>query len=160
MKPIRFKDISSTKKTGEEICSIIKDLNRWSEFNGYAFLPGIKKAEYKVKTENMIGTQFAVTNTDGSSHIEEVINWVDGETIKLKMHQFVFPLNKLATHFIEEFKFSPKGNMTEVSREFNIYPKNTLTRPFLWFISLFLKKAIHRHSQEMAVKCVHVVTIK
>ena len=114
-------------------------------------MPGVEKAEYMVKTERMVGSQFSVINSDGSNHIEEVMEWVEGERVVLKMHQFVFPLNKLATHFTEVFTFTPSDSFTIVSRKFEMFPKSALSRPILWVISLLLRKAIERHSLEMAI---------
>lgn len=150
MKVIKFECKSKQTMSGKEICLIIENVTQWVEYKGYGILPGIEKAQYNVKTDNMIGSEILVSNTDGSKHIEEIMEWENGKFVAMKMHGFVFPLNKLATHFTEEWHFSSKDSSTEVIRIFKLYPLNLLARPFLWGISLLLKKSISIQLIEMA----------
>ena len=149
MRPIIFECKEIIPGTALEICSNITNVSRWSEFKGYGFLPGIASAEYEAQTSNMIAARIRVRNTDGSGHVEEICEWKPGKKIVLKLHQFTPPLNRLATHFIEEWNFEAANNSTLVRRSFQLYPTQSVTRPFLWLISLFFKRAIVRHLAEM-----------
>lgn len=128
----------------------ITDLSRWPEFSGYGPLPGIAGAAYESRTDDMVGSRIRVTNADGSSHVEAIIRWVPGGAVAMKMHDFTPPLSRLATHFIEEWAFEPRGAGTLVTRRFELYPRSAATRPFLWLISLLFRRAIARHLKEMA----------
>ncbi|MEZ4775599.1 MAG: SRPBCC family protein [Bacteroidia bacterium] len=152
MAPIHFKCKKVIPVLPASIASEIADTSKWSEFKGYAFLPGIRKAEYEKRTDNMIGARITVENTDGSRHVEEILVWKPGEKITMKLCEFSPPLNRLATHFLEEWTFTQEGTGTKVTRSFQLFPKSVLTRPFLWLISLVFRRAINAHLDWMALK--------
>jgi len=149
MRPILFECREIIPRTATEICLDIADVARWSEFKGYGILPGIASAEYANRTQDMVKSRVRVRNTDGSGHIEEICAWNPGEKIVMKLYAFTPPLNHLATHFIEEWNFEAANNATLVTRKFTLFPKQSVTRPFLWLISLAFKRAIARHLTEM-----------
>ena len=124
MKPVEVKIVGHIQKSSQEICKEILDTERWSEFKGYSILPGIKSAQFEVKTPEVVGSRIKVQNNDGSSHIEEIIEWDVANRIQLKFQEFNSPLKNLATHFIEtwEFRKSPTSE-TEASRTMSMYPK-------------------------------------
>ena len=150
MTPIRFTCQQFISLKPEGISSNIADTAKWEEFNGYGLLPGIKKATFETKTEEMIGSRIAVQNTDGSTHIEEIYRWEPEKTIGMKLHEFSPPLNKLATHFMEDWTFDQKPEGTLVQRSFELHPTSFFTKPFLWLISLMFRRAIAKHLAEMA----------
>lgn len=41
----------------------------------YGPLPGIREAEFEAKTAEIVGTRIRVTNRDGSTHVEEIVEW-------------------------------------------------------------------------------------
>lgn len=84
MKPIEIKIVGHIQKTSQEICTELLDTGRWSEFKGYSILPGIKNARYEVKTPGVIGSKIIVENNDGSSHVEEIIEWDVANRIALR----------------------------------------------------------------------------
>jgi hypothetical protein len=149
MKPIRFSCEETLDSTPEEIAGQILDLSRWPGFEGYGPLPGIRSAEFEVRTPEVVGTRIRVMDTDGSSHVEEIVEWEPERRIRLRMGEFSPPLSRLATHFDETFEFERIGGHTRVVRRFELHPKTTATRPLLWLISLLLRKAIARHLRQM-----------
>ena len=151
MKPIEFQCQIVMRKSAIDICNEILNVESWSDFNGYGFLPGIEKAEYRKQTDNVLGSVIQVYNSDGSKHIEEIIKWKNGGTISMKMHEFSSPVNKIATHFIENWTFTKEKNKTLLIRQFILYPKTIFTKPFLWLISKILKKAIQQHLITMSI---------
>jgi len=97
----------------------------------------------------MAGSRIRVKNSDGSEHCEEICEW--GERVVIRLGGFSPPLRHLAAHFLEEWEFDVTDeNKTLVTRRFRLYPKSFLTRPALLLISVFFKKAVARHLDEMA----------
>jgi hypothetical protein len=149
MKPITFSCADTLALAPEDISHQILDLAKWSEFKGYGVLPGIKAAEFEVRTPGVVGTRFRVTGTDGSSHVEEIVQWEPNRRVRLDMTDFSPPLSRLATRFEEAWEFERLGDTTRVVRSFKLHPKSLLARPLLWLISFLLKRAIARHLSQM-----------
>jgi hypothetical protein len=149
--PITFQRSKHIAKSPAGIAAEIADTARWSEFPGYGFLPGIERAQFEVRTDDMTGSRVRVYNSDGSQHVEEIIIWQPEQRIVMKLQEFTPPLSRLATHFIEEWNFVPQNGVTHVTRKFKMYPAQPLTRPLLWFISLFFRKAVEAHLEDMAL---------
>ncbi len=150
MRPITFSCSQLIPRPAAEICAAIADVARWSEFKGYGLLPGIDSAEYAQRTDDMVGSQVRVRNTDGSEHVEEISVWDDSQRIVMKLHSFTPPLRRLATHFTEEWVFVAQTNGTLVTRKFQMFPTQPLARPVLWLISLLFRQAVRRHLADMA----------
>jgi Polyketide cyclase / dehydrase and lipid transport len=149
MRPIRFSCTETLALLPADIAGRILDVAHWTDFTGYAVLPGIKAAEYEVRTPGVVGSRIRVVNTDGSSHVEEIIEWQSDQSLRLRMTEFSPPLSRLATEFVESWAFQRTNNSTSVTRTFELYPKSGLARPALWLISLLLKWAIARHLRQM-----------
>lgn len=147
--PITFSCVASLKLEPEEIASNILNLSNWPDFDGYGPLPGITEAEFEVQKDEIIGTRIRVTNRDGSTHIEEIIEWLPSKQLCLRMQEFSPPVSGLATHFIERWQFERNGSQTIAIRTFEMFPKSFLTRPIIWLISCLLKRAIDRHLRQM-----------
>lgn len=150
MKPIMFTCEAKLSQKPEEIASQILDLSRWPEFDGYGPLPGIREAGFQTRTVEIVGTRIRVTNRDGSTHVEEIVEWEPTRRLRLHMHEFSPPVSRLATAFDETWAFERDGDRTHVVRSIEMYPKNSLTRPLLWLISLLLKRAIARHLDQLS----------
>lgn len=147
--PIRFACAAILGRPPAEIAGQILDLERWPEFTGFGPLPGIKSANIEVRTHDVVGTRIRVLNTDGSSHVEEIIEWEPTRLLRLQFYEFSPPLSRLATSFDETWEFEQDASQTCVVRSFAIHPKSALTRPFLWFISRLLQRAIARHLRQL-----------
>ena len=149
MKPIEFSCAESLDMSSHEIAQQILDLTKWPDFKGFGFLPGIKVAAFEVRTPEVVGSTIKVTNTDGSSHVEEIVEWQTDRRLRLHMTDFSPPLARLAIGFEETWDFEQCDSGTKVIRSFRLYAKSVLTWPMLWLISVFLKKAIARHLRQM-----------
>ena len=149
MKPITFTCNETLPLTPNDIAQQILDLTKWPEFQGYGPIPGIKAAEFENLTPCIVGTTIRVTNTDGSSHVEDIVQWEPESRLRLRMHEFSAPLARLATEFMETWQFHPVGSETKAIRSFELHPKSIVAWPFLWAISLLLRRAIARHLQRM-----------
>ncbi len=145
MKPIEIKVHGRTQKSSQEMCETFLDTERWSEFTGYSILPGIKAAHFETRTPTVVGSRVKVFNTDGSSHVEEIIEWDVVNKIAMKFQEFDPPLKHLATHFIEEWSFSTSNHETEVTRKLTMYPKGIFGWLMLQPISRLMKKAFEKN---------------
>ena len=149
MKPITFSCSEILDIPPERVAEQILDLDLWPGFRGYGPLPGIRAAEFEVRTPEVVGTRIRVTDKGGSSHVEEIAEWEPGRRIRLRMGEFSPPLSRLATGFDETFEFERVGGQTRVVRSFELHPRSRATRPLLWLISLLLRKAVARHLRQM-----------
>jgi hypothetical protein len=149
MKPISFSCADTLPLAPEEIAGQVLDLANWPDFTGYGVLPGIKSAEFERRTADFVGTRIRVANADGSTHVEEIVEWNPQRRLRLDMKDFSPPLSRLATAIEEAWEFERVAEGTRVVRSFNLHAKSFFTRPFLWMISRLLKRAIARHLEQM-----------
>jgi hypothetical protein len=152
MKSIEICIQACIQKTSPEICLEFLDTERWSEFKGYSFLPGIEHAHFETKTPEIIGSRIKVRNTDSSSHVEEIIEWDVQKRVALRFQEFDSPLKHLASHFIETWTFHPVSGGTEVTRAMSMYPKGVLGWLMLKPISRLMKKAFEVNVAQLNAK--------
>lgn len=151
MEPIRFTcEAELCRKSRAEVFEGFLELESWDSFTGYGFLPGIKRAVFDVKIDQVAGSIIGVENTDGSKHKEKILTWIPHELIEVKFMELPSPLSVLATHFVERWEFFNREGSERVRRIFFLYPRNWITRPFLQVIAIFLEKAISGHLQVIA----------
>lgn len=145
MSPITIQTHGITPVTSQVICAGILDMERWPDFKGYWFLPGIEKAYFEYKPADVVGSRIRVHNLDGSSHVEEIVKWEVESQVTLQFGNFSPPLNGLATHFVENWHFRPTANGTEITRTMALYPKNFRGGLMLRLIAPLMKKAFEQH---------------
>jgi hypothetical protein len=152
MKPITFTCTLFIPQSAEAICNEIADLSRWEEFDGYGLVPGIETASFEQRPspDTMLGARIRAVDSDGSTHIEEIVEWQPGERVVMVLQDFSPPLGRVATHFRETWTFAPQQQGTLVSREVKMYARSAAARPFLWLISLFFRRAIAAHLRQIA----------
>ncbi len=149
MKYIQFQCKATLPQSPHEIAKEILDLSNWADFKGYGPMPGIASAQFEVQTPEIVGTRIRVHNTDGSQHIEEIVEWNPESNLALRMQEFSPPLSKLATHIDETWGFDSLENGTHVKRRFLMHARNAVTIPILWLISKFLKRAVDKHLKQL-----------
>ena len=149
MKPISFTCDETLPLAPEDIARQILDLTKWPDFHGYGPVPRIKIAEFEVQTPGIVGTRIRVTNTDGSSHVEEIVEWQPDQRIRLEFKEFSPPVSRLATRFEETWEFQRIGDETKVTRSFRLHARTRLGKLLLCVISFFLERAIVRNMREM-----------
>jgi hypothetical protein len=109
-------------------------------------LPGIESAHFESKTPEWVDSRIKVQNKDGSSHVEEIIEWNVDKRIALRFQEFNSPLQHLATHFIETWEFNQSSAGTDLTRRMTLYPKGLLGWFMLIPISKLMKKAFEKNS--------------
>lgn len=151
LRPIRFTCEATLAVPPEEIAGRILDVDRWSDFGGFLVLPGIRAAEFAVRTPEVVGSRILVTNTDGSRHVEEVTEWDPPRRVRLRMGEFSPPLSRLASRFEETWAFERvDSGGTRVARTFELHARSARARPLLRLIALLLEQAVARHLRRMA----------
>ena len=113
MRPISFACTDTLALSPADIAGRILDLANWTEFTGYAVLPGIRAAEFEVRTPGVVGSRIRVTNTDGSKHVEEIVEWQPEKSLRLHMNEFSAPLSRLATSSWSPGRSSGRGPQPE-----------------------------------------------
>jgi hypothetical protein len=147
---ITFTVSADSSISPEQICEEIFNVDRWSGFKGYGPLPGIAKVTMKSPANSIVGTEFYVENTDGSKHKETVQSLSAGNYLIMKISDFTAPVKNIATHFIERWDFTDTNSGYRINRTLELYPKNAFAALPLWLISWLLKKAIARHTHQIA----------
>jgi hypothetical protein len=150
MKPISFSCKATLSFAPSEIAAQILDVSNWTDFRGYGPLPGIKSAEFESRTPEAVGSRIRVQNTDGSTHVEEITEWLPESRLALRMQEFSAPLSRLATGIDETWEFERTNGGTKVVRSFQMHARSALTRPLLWLISKLLQRAIARHLRQIS----------
>ncbi len=90
----------------------------------YGPQPGIKTAMFEVETPEVVGNRIRVTNLEGSSHVEEIVEWQPDRRIRLEFKEFSPLLSKLATTFEEIWDFERLEGQTRFSRFFRLHAKS------------------------------------
>ena len=75
MNPVCFPCETTLPLRPNEIAEQVLDITNWPDFEGYGPLPGNTSAEFEVRTPEFVGSRIRVENTDGSSHVEEIVEW-------------------------------------------------------------------------------------
>jgi hypothetical protein len=133
-----------------ELFARILDVASWSSWRGYGPVPGIREAHFIERTASWVGSRIAVTNADGTTHVEEVIAWQPPHSAKLRMSEFSPPLSRLATQMIEHWRVEPSANGgSRVTRTFELHAAGIAGRFVLPIIALFLGCAAARHLREL-----------
>ncbi|MBK7878205.1 MAG: SRPBCC family protein [Planctomycetes bacterium] len=147
--PIRVRVVRELRRTPAQVGEALLQLENWPAFRGYGPLPGIRAARFRVRTEGVVGTQIAVTNRDGSSHVEEITEWLNPNAIVLRLSEFTAPLCFLATHFIERWVFVPAPAGCRAERSFELYPRTWWGGVLLRLIAPLLRRAAERHLSDL-----------
>ena len=122
-------------------------IEKWNDFKGFGIIPGIKTANFIIKTDSIKGTIICVKNSDGSSHKEEILAFEKDTYLKIKMYDFSKPLSYFASFFIEEWALKKIEDGYKVERSMTLHSKGMISKFILKVISRSLKKAIHVHTE-------------
>jgi hypothetical protein len=129
----------------------ILDVERWPSFRGWGPIPGIRSARFRRRTPEGVGSEIEVVNADGSSHVEEVVEWRPPRSLVMRMAGFSPPLAGLASHFVETWSLAPSAGGTRVTRSFELHSNGWRGRLVLPLVAWLLGRASARHLREMSV---------
>jgi hypothetical protein len=133
----------------------ILDVESWTTFRGWGPIPGIRSARFRARTPEVVGSLIEVVNLDGSSHVEEVIEWQPVRRIVMRMAEFSPPLAGLASHFVESWSLEPSAAGTRVTRTFELHANSWRGRLVLPLVARLLGLASKRHLREMGARDWH-----
>lgn len=85
MKPVTFSCSATSGREPREISQRILDVANWTTFRGYGPIPGIRHAEIECAAPAVVGSRIRVENTDGSTHVEEIVDWQPDRRVELRM---------------------------------------------------------------------------
>ncbi len=151
-KPKTIQITGTSTLPSEEICELILDVSLWSSFKGCGPLPGIRSAFYDVRFPSIVHSKISVQNTDGSMHIEEIIEWDPQRRIVFLLKDFTSVLKNFATHFVEVWEFERKAEITHIKRTIAMYPSGILGSLLLIPISALMKKALEKNIKEITAQ--------
>ena len=122
-------------------------IEKWNDFKGFGMIPGIKNANFIIKTDSIKGTIIQVENSDGSSHKEEILEFEKDTYLKIKMFDFSEPLSYFATYFIEEWALKKMEDGYKLERSMTLLSRGIFSYFILKLISNNLKNAIQIHTE-------------
>ena len=149
--PVRFSVQARTSMQPSEIIEAFFNVDSWSDFAGWGPIPGIREASIVEQTEARVGTTFAVTNSDGSTHRERVIEFVPNRRLVMRIDGFSAPLHRLAGYFVETWQFERRDGVTDLQRSFELHAKGPITKIFLKLIGFGLKRAVRAHTLDIVI---------
>lgn len=127
----------------EAVWAYLLDPTHLTDFAGYGPIPGIASA--RVEGSEGLGMRRIITNTDGSTHREEVIAYEPPRRIVDRIDGFDSPVRLLARHITDEFRFEPRGEATELVRTFEVELRSPLLWPIARVMRALMARAIARH---------------
>lgn len=149
MRTLEFTCTARLPQSPEQIAEHMLDASRWTDFQGWGPLPGIDSVRLERSAE-IVGSNFFVTNSDGSTHREEVIEWDVGERLLLRMTDFTAPLRHLASAIDETWTFERREADTLVHRSLAIRSRGLFASILLFPIRAMLRRAIDAHLRTLA----------
>lgn len=146
-KPFRFSVNAQVELSPAEVMDQILEVSRWSDFPGYGFIPGIDKAQFQVWCDEIVDSRILVENTDGSRHVEEVVDYVSEQRICFEMKEFDSVVAHLVDHIEETWTLEADSKKTSLTRTFALHSAHWVARPLVWVVSQMLKRAVLRHME-------------
>ena len=120
-------------------------------FEGYGMIPGIAKVTSSAP-ERAVGVEDVITNSDGSTHQEHVVELEPPRLYAVEIGPFESPMRHLVTHLNErwELEGSPSGG-TVVRREFRFHPRGPLRGLIVrWLLLPQMRAAMARNHRALA----------
>lgn len=147
MEAVRFVTESVYRGSPNAVIDRIFDPREWQTFRGWAMIPAVREVTISEFREDRVGTIFSVENTDGSTHLEIVVNHTPEQLLDMRMEGFSRPLGWFADYFLESWRFERRGESTQMQRIFELHARNGPGKLLLYPIAFCLKRAIQAHNQ-------------
>ena len=129
----------------EAVWALCVDVAQMLSFGGYGPIPGIASVRYLRGTEPTTGAVREITNTDGSTHCEEVVDLVPLRRIEDRVFAMSSPFRFLVSEGQDVWEFDAVEGGTRLRRSFGF----TLRSPLLWPVAMIamalMRRAIRRH---------------
>jgi hypothetical protein len=89
---------------------------RSRRFGRQAVAPGVAAAEFEQRTADVVGSRIRVTRKDGSSYIEEIVEWEPDKHVAMEVKDFSESMASAGYRFKESWDFERIGDKTKVCR--------------------------------------------
>ena len=129
----------------------ILDVTQWSSFRGYGPIPPIESARYEHRTEALVGSRIVVHNTDGSRHVETIVDAQPPHLVTLDVLEITSPLRWVVAGFSDRWAFEDLGQQTRVTRTMVLQPSRWFTAPLVAIVALLMGAAVRRHLATMVI---------
>ena len=128
------------------------DCAHWTEFAGFAFIPGIVRAVPRTPGTVVVGSTYDVTNSDGSHHEEEVVALDRPRTSVRRIFGLSGAFALLVRQMEETWTFSPLPSGCIARRVFEFEVTNSLLSPVGAVLLVPFRKAMQRHAERIAAR--------
>ena len=146
----------SVTETIELACSPAEAFNHTNEaenlksFVGYGPIPGIREARYLTPAPLAIGSRRSVLKTDGTTHIEEIIEFVPGRRHVTRIFGLSGFFGLIVRDLQDVWEFEPvSDHTTRVKRAFLVEPR-TLAIPVALLLVPLMRRAVQRDLRNTA----------
>jgi len=109
-------------------------------FEGFGPIPGLARIVFEQGGYRETGSEARVTNTDGSTHREQITTCEPPHRYAVQIHSLSSAFRLLVSRIDESWELTSKGDGTEVRRTFAF----TLRSPLFWPASLLLAQVLFR----------------
>jgi hypothetical protein len=128
------------------------DASHWSEFAGFAFIPGIVQATQRVPGPVVKGTIHDVTNSDGSHHVEEVVALERPRTHTRRIFGLTGAFALVVRSMDETWSFSTLPNGCEARRRFDFELTSVVAAPVGLALMIPFRAAMRRHAERIVAR--------
>jgi hypothetical protein len=120
-------------------------------FSGYGPIPGLKQVVFERGSYQRVGSESRVTNTDGSTHRERIVECERPHRFGVVIYGLSPPFGRLVHQIEERWRVTSEPRGCRLSRSFAFH----LSSPLLWPPSLLLAQvlfrgAMRRHHRTLA----------
>lgn len=112
-------------------------------FTGYGPIPGIREAKYITPGPVGVGSRRAVAKLDGTTHLEEITDFVQDRRHATRISGLEGPIALLVRGLEDVWEFDPAGAGTRITRTF-VVDARTLAVPVAMLLVPFLRRAMRR----------------
>ncbi len=122
-------------------------------FPGFGPIPGLERVVFDHGTYTLVGSESRVTNTDGSTHRERIVECERPRRFTVRIVELSGPFGWLVREIEERWELHPSGGGSHLERVFAF----TLRSPLYWPLSLLLaqvlfRAAMRRHHRAIAAR--------
>ncbi len=128
------------------------DAAHWTEFAGWAFIPGIVGAKQRSAGPVILGTMHDVTNSDGSHHVEEVVAFDRPTTHTRRISSLTGAFALLVRRMDEVWSFRPSPRGCKAKRRFEFELTTPLALPIGLGLLLPFRQAMLRHAARIQAR--------
>jgi len=135
----------------DRVWAMLSDISMMTGFVGFGPIPGIQSAAWIDGDQLAEGNRRAVTNTDGTTHLETVVRVDPPRLIVDRIHDMTSPLRVFVREIEDRFELEPTAEGgTLMVRTFDVHLKSRAFLPIAALLGPALRRALHRHHRSMS----------